>query len=125
VIQSVTSLVTETGKRKNLKGFNDKSTLHCPVDNKKKLQRKVEIHSVGSMLRRSLYAPRRIMVSPTLNRNQSNKANNNTITVNEYTFNMPFTPGEDEPEWANAWRDAVLKVSYLICYWGIAIFVQD
>ncbi|KAG2184704.1 hypothetical protein INT43_000617 [Umbelopsis isabellina] len=64
------------------------------------------------MLRRSLYA-RRIMVSPTLNRSQVTKAasdNNVAVTVNEHTFNMPFNPGQDEPEWANAWRDAVLKV---------------
>ncbi|KAJ2962212.1 hypothetical protein NQZ79_g2604 [Umbelopsis isabellina] len=40
-----------------------------------------------------------------------------TVTVNEHKFNMPFMPGQDEPEWANAWRDAVLKVGDMICYW--------
>lgn len=63
------------------------------------------------MLRRSLYA-HRIMVSPTMNRSKVTKAavDNNVVTINEHTFNMPFKPGQDEPEWANAWRDAVLKV---------------
>lgn len=36
------------------------------------------------------------------------------MTVGEYTFKMPFTPGEDEPSWANAWRQAVLDVSILV-----------
>ncbi|GAB5586084.1 hypothetical protein Unana1_00984 [Umbelopsis nana] len=38
----------------------------------------------------------------------SNHKDENVVTVGEYTFKMPFTPGEDEPSWANAWRQAVL-----------------
>lgn len=36
----------------------------------------------------------------------------NTVIVDDHILKMPFTPGEDEPSWANAWRQAVLDVSF-------------
>lgn len=33
------------------------------------------------------------------------------VTVDGHQIKIPFTPGEDEPTWANAWRQAVLDVS--------------
>ncbi|KAH8554658.1 hypothetical protein BGW37DRAFT_480563 [Umbelopsis sp. PMI_123] len=42
--------------------------------------------------------------SATLYHSDSNK----TVNVDGHQFKIPFTPGEDEPTWANAWRQAVL-----------------
>lgn len=36
----------------------------------------------------------------------------NTVIVDGQILKMPFTPGENEPSWANAWRQAVLDVSF-------------
>jgi hypothetical protein len=73
----------------------------------------VDFFFKGMLIGRLLLSlPKHRMVSSTgSSATQYHSDCNKTVTVDGHQITIPFTPGEDEPTWANAWRQAVLDVS--------------